>query len=203
MKRIVLVGGGGHCKVVIESLKELNIYDEILITDPDLPAGTEIMDCKVVGDDSLLQTLYNDGVTDAFVTVGSIKTTKIRRRIAEKVQAIGFFEPVIIDATAVVAASAHIGSGTYIGKKSVVNADCVIGDHSIINTASVMEHESCCGEFCHVSIGAICCGNVKLGNDVFVGANSTIIQGISVVDNTVVGAGVVVRKKIEKARVVI
>lgn len=203
MRKIVLVGGGGHCKVIIETLKELNIYDEIVITDADLTPGTKVLGCEVVGNDDCLQHLYDEGTTDAFITVGSIKSTVVRRKVADKIKAIGFNEPVIIDKTAIVAGSAQIGKGTYIGKKTVINADCKIGNHSIINTVAVMEHECVCGDFCHVSIGAICCGNVSLGNDVFVGANATIIQGLNVVDGTIVGAGVVVRKDIEKARIII
>ena len=189
MKRIVLAGGSGHCKVIIETLKELNIYDEILITDASLMPGTKILGCEVVGNDDSLQRLFDEGVTDAFVAVGSIKTTLVRRKIAEKIESIGFHEPVIIDNTAVVASSAKIGKGTYIGKNAVVNADCKIGNYSIINTAAIMEHECVCGDFCHVSIGAVCCGNVCLGNDVFVGANSTVIQKVSLPSNTIVGAG--------------
>lgn len=192
MKKIVLTGGSGHCKVIIETLKELNIYDEIFITDENLVPGTKVLGCEVVGNDDCLQRLFDEGVTDAFVTVGSIKTTVIRRKLAEKIQTIGFHVPVIIDNTAVVASSAKIGKGTYIGKKTVVNADCRIGDYSIINTAAVMEHECVCGDFCHVSIGTICCGNVTLGNDVFVGANSTVIQGVSIGMNSVIGAGSIV-----------
>ncbi len=203
MKRIVLVGGGGHCKVVIDTLKELNSYDEIVITDLFLSKGTDVLGCKVVGDDDCLQTLFDDGVTDAFITLGSIKSTNARRKVAKRIQDIGFGEPVIIDASAVVASSADVGKGVYIGKKAVVNADCKIGDYAILNTASVMEHECVCGEFCHVSIGAICCGGVCMGNDVFIGANATVIQGISIVDNTIVGAGAVVRKNIKEARIVI
>lgn len=203
MKKIVLAGGSGHCKVIIETLKELNIYDEIFITDASLTPGTKVLGCEVVGDDDSLQRLFDDGVTDAFVTIGSIKTTSIRRKVAEKIRTIGFNEPVVIDRTAIVASSAQIGRGTYIGKKAVINADCKIGNYSIINTAAVMEHECVCGDFCHVSIGAICCGNVILGNDVFVGANATVIQGRTVAAKAVIGAGVVVRNDIEKAGVIV
>ncbi|MCR5397706.1 MAG: NeuD/PglB/VioB family sugar acetyltransferase [Lachnospiraceae bacterium] len=198
MKKIVLAGGSGHCKVIIETLKELNIYDEIFITDENLVPGTKVLGCEVVGNDDCLQRLFDEGVTDAFVTVGSIKTTAIRRKLAEKIQTIGFHVPVIIDNTAVVASSAKIGKGTYIGKKAVINADCIIGNYSIINTAAVMEHECTCGDFCHVSIGAVCCGKVCLGNDVFVGTNATVIQKVSIPSNTIVGAGSLILNSIKE-----
>ena len=196
-KKIVLIGGGGHCKSVLDSLLRNNEYDEIVITDNDIPVDTEIMGCRVVGNDDVLPYLLSAGFTEAFITVGSIKSTKVRRILFEKAKDLSFNMPNIIDRSAVVSDYAKLGKGIFIGKCSVVNADATIGDVAIINTCSVIEHECAVGDYSHISVGAKLCGNVKIGNDSLVGAGSVVIQGIEVGNNVIIGAGSTVLKSIE------
>ncbi len=127
MKKLILVGGGGHCKSVLDAALAMHEFDEIVITDPDIPAGTEVMGCKVVGSDEKLPELKKQGYDYAFVTVGSIKSTAVRRKIAENLKTIGFQFPVIIDPSAIVSSTATVGDGTFIGKRAVLNAEIQVG----------------------------------------------------------------------------
>ena len=200
MKKLVLIGGGGHCKSVLDAALRTKEYDEIVITDAELPIGTKILGCKVVGDDSILSQLYQNNFRYAFITVGSVKSDNVREKIMNKIALLGFRFPVIIDETAVVSKFAVIGDGTFIGKNAIVNADANIGAQAIVNTGAIIEHDCKIENFCHVSVGATLCGNVSVGKYSFIGAGSTIIQGIHIGENVTIGSGSTVIKSVENGR---
>ena len=199
---LVLVGGGGHCKSVLDTVLQLGLYDKVVITDDRNPPGTRIMGCEVAGRDDILGGLYQDGIRHAFITVGSIKNTEPRRRLYARVRAMGFAFPNIVDASAVVSPSVRLGQGIFIGKNAVVNSCAKIEDMAIINTAAVVEHECVIGAFAHVAVGAVICGNVRIGDNTFVGAGATVIQGICIGENSVIGAGSLVLRDVGSQRVI-
>lgn len=194
--KLVLIGGGGHCKSVLDSLCMMDMYSDIVITDYNKPVGSKVLGYEVVGTDDELPFLFQIGFRQAFITVGSIKDTSMRRKAYEKAKKLGFMFPMIIDPTAIVAYSARIGRGVFIGKNAVVNADVVIDDMAIINTGAIIEHDCYVGEFSHVAVGAIICGGVQIEKDVFVGANAVVIQGKRIGNGSIIGAGAVVNKDI-------
>lgn len=196
--KLVLIGGGGHCKSVLDAVYAMGAYSEIVITDYNKPPGSLILGCQVVGTDDELSELFRKGVNHAFITVGSIRDTMIRRKAYERARKMGFTFPTVIDPTAVLAASAQIGKGVFIGKNAVVNADAVIEDMAIINTGAIIEHECHVGEFSHVAVGAVVCGRTKIENDVFVGANATVIQEVKIGMNSIIGAGSIVINDVPK-----
>ena len=187
-KKLVLVGGGGHCKSVIDSLSGQKEYSEVVITDCSLPEGTIVNGCKVVGNDDCLPDLKNNGFDYAFVTMGSVGKPNARVSLVEKIEKMGFIIPIIIDSTAALSKDVQIGKGTFIGKNATINTGVSIGRHCIINTGCIIEHESEIGDLCHIATGAILCGGVHVGNNSFVGAGSTIIQSVCIGKNVVIGA---------------
>ena len=196
-KKIVLIGGGGHCKSVLDAALRMGQYTEIVITDPIFEKGTSISGCAVVGDDSVLPELKNIGFEYAFITVGSIADPKLRITLARKAERLDFKIPVIIDPSANVSASASIGEGTFVGKNAVVNADARIGKHCILNTGCIVEHECSVCDFTHVSVGAILCGNTHVGRESFIGAGATVIQGIRIGSQTIIGSNSTVLSDVE------
>lgn len=196
--KIVLVGGGGHCKSVLDCLWRQNPHAQPVIVDPMLPVGSTVLGAKVAGGDDALPALFDAGYHQAFVTVGSILSSSTRRKIAGKLQAIGFSFPVIADPSAVISPFSVLGHGVFLGKNAIVNAEAVIGDHAIINSAAVIEHESRVGAFVHVSVGSILCGNVTVDDDAFIGAGAVVIQGIQIGKAAIVGAGCTVKKHIKE-----
>ena len=117
----------------------------------------------------------------------------IRKKIFEKLKGIGFTLPVIKDPSAVVSSSARIGEGTFIGKGAVVNAGAQVGRMVIINSMALVEHECVLGDFSHIAVAAVLCGEVSVGRAAFVGANATVIQGMKIKPHQIVPAGAVVR----------
>lgn len=189
MEKLVLIGGGGHCKSVIDTIKRLNLYDEIVIVDVKFPTYRMVLDFDVVcGDDGLPQ-LRKSGFDKAFITAGSIKDTSLRQELYWKAHNLGFIFPNIIDPSAIVSEYVTLGKGIFIGKQAIINADVHIGDMAIINTGAVIEHECKINTYVHIAAGAVLCGNVSVGNSSFVGAGSTIIQGVSIGKNSIIGAG--------------
>lgn len=195
--KVVLIGGGGHCKSVLDAANRMNVFDEIVITDPKMEKGDTILECKVVGTDYELEKLRSRGFDCAFITVGSVGTSLLRKQLADKLIALKFSFPIIVDPSATVSKSAIIGSGTFIGKNVVVNADVNIGAHCIINTGAIIEHECSVGDFSHISVGSILCGKVKVGKNSFIGAGSTVIQCLHIGNNVVIGANSTVLKNVE------
>ncbi len=201
-KRLVLIGGGGHCGSVLDTAKRMNLFEEIVITDKSMAAGNRFMGCRVAGGDDVLPRLFQDGFGMAFVSVGSIKSARLRKELSQTAKEAGFDFPNIIDPSAVVSDYAVIGKGIFIGKNAVVNAGARIGDMAIINTGAVVEHGCRIGAFSHVSVGAVVCGDSEVGDSVFVGANATVIQGVRIGMNSVIGAGSVVLRDVARDSIV-
>ena len=194
MKKLVLIGGGGHCKSVLDAALRMKLFQKIVILDPGITEGNKILECSVVGDDEKLNELLKMGFDNAFITVGSIGNTKLRKKLFRKASELGFSFPNIIDPSAVVSKYAILGNGIYIGKNVTVNADVRIDDHAIINTSSIVEHDCQIGKFVHIAVGAVVCGNCIIEDDAFVGANATIIQGITISNGRFIKAGEIISK---------
>jgi len=192
-RKILLLGGGGHCKSVLDTLLSLGLYDDIGIVDKE---DNEILGVPVVGTDQDLTTLIQNGWTDAFVTVGSVGNTTLRRRLFKLIKGIGFHIPSIVDNSAVLAREIQLGEGCFVGKKTVINTGATLGCCAIVNTGAVVDHECIVGDFSHISPGVILCGQVIIGDDTHIGAGSVIRQQISVGTNVMIGSGSVVVKNI-------
>lgn len=198
-KGLLLIGGGGHCCSVIDSLvSDLACpYDKIAVIDTADKRGCTIAaDIVCIGTDDELEPLRQEGYTDAFISLGSIGNPALRIRLAEKAAGFGYQFPNIIDPTAVIGQNVSFGSGIYVGKRAVINYGCLIGDGAIINTGSILEHQCRIGKYCHIAPGAVLCGNVKVGSHSHVGAGSAVKQGISIGNDTVIGLGSTVVKDI-------
>ncbi len=192
-RRLLLLGGGGHCRSVVDSALSLNIYDEIGIVDF---KDSSCLGIPVVGTDDDLPALYSKGWTDAFITLGSIGNTTVRRKLFQLINSIGLMVPAIIDPSAAVAAGTEIGRGVFIGKNAVLNTGASVGDCAIINTGAVVEHDCSVGAFAHVSPGAVLCGEVTVGADAHVGAGAVVRQQLVIGEHALIGAGSVVLREI-------
>ena len=202
-RNILLLGAGGHCLSVLDSLKSLNLYENIGLGIRDngnfTASDTDIDKMNsafIVGSDKDLLLLFEQGYTDAFITVGSIGNPTIRKSLYNMVKQIGFNIPNIIDKTAVVSTIVSLGEGVYVGKNAVINAGCTIGNCTIINTMALIEHECCIGDFAHIAPGSILCGNVVVGENTHIGAGSMIRQGLNIGTDTIIGMGSVVLERI-------
>lgn len=203
MKKIVLVGGGGHCKSVANSLQRAGLYDDAIVVDQAFPQLRDVLGIPVVGKDDKLSNLKNAGYDHAFITVGSIKSTTLRRRLYKETVRLGFCLPYIVDPSAQVSEHAKLEAGVFIGQNSIVNAEAHICKMAIINTGATIEHDCTVGEYSHVAIGATLCGNVSVGNDTLIGAGAVVIQGVRIGNSALVGAGSIVLRDVNDYETVV
>jgi sugar O-acyltransferase (sialic acid O-acetyltransferase NeuD family) len=196
-KKLLLIGGGGHCKSVLDSILPLNEYSEIGIIDKNENIGESILGIPIIGCDDDLSKLYHDGYHYAFVTVGSIGEPSLRIKLYKMLERIGFEIPNIIDLTAIVSRQVKMERGIFIGKNVVINVGTSIKDGSIINTGSTIEHDCIINQFCHIAPGSVLCGEVEVGENTHVGAGSVIRQQIKIGSNAIIGMGSVVLKDIK------
>ena len=191
--KLLLIGGGGHCHSVLDSVLAMGTYDEIGIVDN---IDSSFLGVSVVGNDKDIPYLIQASWTDAFVAVGSVGDTRIRRQLYEMIKKHGLMVPTIIDPTAIVAQGVEIEEGVFVGKRAVINTGCTIGTCAIINTGAIIEHDCKIGSFSHISPGTTICGQVKVGDSSHVGAGSVIKQLIEIGNEALIGAGSVVVKNI-------
>ncbi len=193
-KRLLLIGGGGHCRSVLDCALSMKCFDEIGIIDCDSSVST--IGIYVVGSDEDLPRLKNEGWTDAFVSVGSIGSTNLRRKLFKTISDLEFAIPTIIDPSALIGRETEIGEGVFIGKQAVINVGSSIEACAIINTGVIIEHDCKVGAFSHISPGGTLCGQVVVGDDSHIGAGTVIRQCIRIGNNSLIGAGSVVIKDV-------
>ena len=191
MEKIVLVGGGGYCQVIIDIIRSTKQYEIIGVTDNNKVDNT-ILDVPVIGSDEDLYELFNKGVSNAFVCVGALNNMMLRDEIFFNLKKIGFNIPKLIHSSAIVSPYAKVYDGTCIMPGAIINAGSVINENCIINTASVVEHDCIIGRNTHISPKSCILGGCKVGANSHIGAGSTIIQRTSIGNNVIVGAGAVV-----------
>jgi UDP-perosamine 4-acetyltransferase len=196
MKKIVLIGAGGHCKVIIDIIRSSSEYEIIGITDEHTKTD-RILNVPIIGDDRKLIEIYESGVKNAFVCVGALNNMNLRNKLYGKLKTIGFKLPILKHKSSIVSEYTTIGYGTCIMPGAIINAGSVIGINSIINTGSVIEHDCEIGNNTHISPNVSIAGSVRIGDNTHIGIGSTVIQGINIGNNVTIGAGAVVIEDIK------
>jgi sugar O-acyltransferase (sialic acid O-acetyltransferase NeuD family) len=192
MKELLLIGGGGHCISIIDTLSDIEDYNIAGIVDIKEKIGETILGVQIIGEDNDLKYFYKQGIKHAFISIGSIGDVSLRRKLYQTAKEIGYLFPTIIDKSAIVSKYSSIGSGTFIGKGSIINGNTSIGSNVIINSGSIVEHDCVINDYCHIAPGSSLSGNVRIGENTHIGTNSTIIENIVIGENTIIGAGSVV-----------
>ena len=194
-KSLILVGGGGHCKSVIDVAESAG-YNILGILDMLEDVGKPVLDYKVIGtDDDIPQ--YVD-IAEFVITVGFIKNPSTRIKLYNRIKEAGGKLATIVASTARVSKYANLGEGTVVMHNAFVNAGAQIGANCIINTFCDIEHDAVVGDQCHISTGVMVNGDCEIGERVFVGSQSVLANGVSIGDDIIVGAASFVRKSISE-----
>ena len=190
MSRIVVVGGGGHAKVVISVLRRLP-WDIAGYTDS-RDRGA-ILGVKRVGDDSAIPGLLEaDPQMEAVIGIGKIDASRARLQLQDELAAAGLAFPAIVSPRAVVNDEVTLGPGTVVLDGAVLNSGTVTGRGCIFNTNSTVDHDCRIGHDVHVAPGATVSGGVTVGDDCMIGAGATLIHGVTICPGVLVGAGATV-----------
>ena len=191
---LILIGGGGHCKSVIEVAESAGYEIKGILDMPDEVGKDVLPGHKVIGTDDEIPQYVEE--CDFIITVGFIKNPALRIKLYNKVKAAGGRLATIIASTAHVSKYAELGEGTVIMHHVFVNAGAKIGDNCIINTFVNIEHDAEVGNQCHISTGTMVNGECKIGENCFIGSQSVCANCIEIASDIIVGAGSVVRKSI-------
>ena len=192
MEDILLVGGGGHCKSLIDVIELENKFNIVGIIDKKELIGTKILNYEVIACDDELQEL-SKMIKYAVISVGQIKTADLRIKLFELTKLHGFLMPSIISPRAYVSKHASIGEGSVVFHDALINANARIGKNCIINSKALIEHDCLIGDNCHVSTGVIINGGVQIEDNCFIGSNGTTKEDVVIETNSFIKAGSVVK----------
>lgn len=187
---VVILGAGGHGKVVLDILRAQRQHHVVgfLDADPSL-AGTKVGGVEVLGAVNLLGRLRQQRVRGAIVAIGDNRT---RRRYADEILACGLELISAVHPSAVVASGATLDAGVVVAAGAVVGVDSKVGRDAIINTGALVDHECIIGAAAHICPGVALAGRVEVGAEAFVGIGSRVIQCVKIGAGALVAAGAVV-----------
>lgn len=197
MKKIAIIGGGGHAKVIMDIIlknKKMGENVEILgFFDDDLHKK-EVCGLPVLGSISDIEKEIKKYENIGLIL--GIGDNKIRKKIFNKLDSIGINYFTAIHPSAVIGNRVSIGEGTVMVAGSIINIDTHIGKHCIINTSASVGHDIIVGDFVHISPGVRLTGGVTIYDGVHIGAGAVTVPGITIGENSIIGAGAVVTKDI-------
>ncbi len=193
MDKIIVIGGGGHAKVIISILKKLRAYEILGYVEKDNKGA--ILGVPYIGDDhDLKKFIETKKVTQAVLGVGHIADYTRRVELYQQMTALGYAFPKIVSPHAIINEAVEIGDGTVVMDGVVVNSGAKIGKCCILNTRSVIDHDCEIGDFVHLAPGAVLSGGVNVGSYTFIGAHATVINYKKIAQKCIIGAGAVVMR---------
>jgi sugar O-acyltransferase (sialic acid O-acetyltransferase NeuD family) len=192
---IIVYGGGGHGKSLIDLLRALRTYRIVGVIDDSLdPKGQhEIMGVPVLGSAQVLPALYAQGVRLAVNAVGGIGNIAIRIKVFERLVDAGFTCPAVVHPSAVVEPSAFLSAGVQIFPLAYVGSEARLGFGAIVNTGAIVSHDCQVGEYANLSPGAILAGEVQIGADTLVGMSSTVNLRTRIGNHARIGNGATIK----------
>ena len=188
MKDIILIGGGGHCKSVIDVIEKEGQFKIAGIVDKPEFLGSDILGYSVIGNDSDLGNLAKK-YQYALITVGQIKSPLLRIKLFELAEKSGFTLPSIISPRAYISKHAMVGKGVVIMHDVLINANAKIGDNCIINSKVLIEHDCSISKHCHISTNATINGGVTVKPGCFIGSGAITKESIIIAKNSFIKAG--------------
>ena len=191
MISLVLIGGGGHAKVVAAIVGKIGRYQIVGYTAP--IAGSAPLNLSYLGTDEILPDLLaSKRVTGAAIGIGIIEINGKRAALHRSVAAHGLSLPSIVSPTAVVNEPARIGNGTVVMDGVVINPGAMIGELCIVNTNATVEHDCTVGSYSHIAPGAVLCGGVTVGEETLIGTSACVLPGLRIAARCLIGGGATV-----------
>ncbi len=195
MEKVIVIGDGGHAKVVIDIIECENKYEIIGVTSKDKTHG-KFFGYDILGNDSVLIDYFKKGIKNVAIGVGGFTDNVLRKKIFEKLDAIGFNIINAIHPSAVVSKYAKLGRGVVIFPNASINTDAILKDNVILVTNSSVDHESVIESHVLISAGVTVGANVSVGEGSLLGIGATVVSEKKIGKNTLVAAGACVVKDI-------
>lgn len=190
-KSVFLFGYSGHAYVIIESLLDAGYRIEGYFDFKEAKKNPYRLDYFGYEEEVDVKSIVGNNLV--FPSIGDVS---IRKKVLRLFEELHLNQFVAIDPSANISRTALINPSTYIGKNAIVNAQAEIGKGVILNTACIIEHECRISDYVHIAPGVVLSGNVSVGDDSFLGANSVVRQNLTISSGNVIGAGSVVTSNV-------
>lgn len=194
--KIIVYGGGGLSKMIIESVRVLGVYQIVGIIDDNLQKGEDVLGSPVLGGAEELPKLFEEGVRMAVNSVGGIGNYKVRLKVFHTLADAGFICPPIVHPTAHVDPSARLEAGVLVLAQSYVSGNARVGMGTLINNSVVISHDCVVGACANFSPGAMIAGDVIIGDFTQVGMNATVNIGVHVGRECLIGNGATIKEDV-------
>ena len=189
MNRLIIIGAGGHGRVIADMAMKLG-YTDISFLDDNAEGCW--MGCSVAGKTCEILS-FDNGRTDFVIGIGN---NAVRKRIAEQ-YSVNWVT--LVHPTAQTAIDVKLGAGTVVMAGAIINASARVGAHCIINTGAIVEHDNVLGDYVHISPRAALAGTVHIGEATHIGIGAVVRNNLHIIGGCVIGAGAVVVKNIESS----
>ena len=199
---IIIYGGGGHGKALIDLIRMLATYPIVGIVDDSLPAGSSIMGVPVLGGSNILHKLVQQGVHLAANAVGGIGNIINRINVFERLNEAGFSCPTLVHPTAFVEPGAILSEGVQVMPHAYVGSEVQVGFGAIVNTGAIVSHDCNIGDYANLSPGAILAGEVMVGSATLIGMGVTVNLRVKIGSRARIGNGATVKQDVPEGGIV-
>lgn len=199
---LIIYGGGGHGKSLVELVRSLRSFDLVGIVDDGLPAGSSVLGTPVLGGSAVLDELTGHGVRHAVNAVGGIGNLTPRLQVFERLKQAGFTFPTVVHPSAVVEPSADLDAGVQVFAHAYIGSSVKVGFGCIVNTGAILSHDCLLGEIVNISPGGILAGGVHVGVRTLIGMGATVNLEVKIGAGARVGNGATVKADVPDGAVV-
>jgi sugar O-acyltransferase (sialic acid O-acetyltransferase NeuD family) len=199
---ILVYGGGGHGKALIDLIRTLHVYHVVAVIDDGIPVGEKILGIEVLGGAEMLANLYDQGVHLAVNAVGGIGNLPVRLKVFERLAEAAFVCPTLVHPSAVVEPSARLAAAVQVMPLAYVGSEAEVGYGAIVNTGAIVSHDCRVGNYANLSPGAILAGEVQIGSGALIGMGATVNLRAKVGSRARVGNGATVKSDVPDGGIV-
>ncbi len=188
---VIVIGVGGHAKVVIASLHALDAHVLTLVDEDPQLIGAELLGCRVTGGDD---SVFSHNPSDVLLVngLGSIDRPTSRCGVFQRMKERGYRFATVVDPRAIISVDVGLGEGSQVMAGAVIQPGCRLGINSIVSTRASVDHDCIIGAHAHVAPGAVVSGGVRIGEFAHIGAGAVIRQYVSIGQRGLVGIGAAV-----------
>jgi UDP-perosamine 4-acetyltransferase len=201
-EKILIIGAGVHAEVILNMLLCYNDNEIVGFTDITKKKGDKILGYPILGTDSIILDLANQGKIDSVIIGLGYKLLETRQEIFNFCKKNNIKLTKAIHPSAIISITSTIGEGVAIMAGAIINPNTIIGDNTVINTGAIIDHNNIIGNNVFIQIGAKLAGNVVVHDNTIVGMGSNILEKLEIGSNSIIGAGSVVLKNILNNQIV-
>ena len=201
-KAILVYGGSGHGKSVIDLLRAIGGYEIQGVIDDGMPAGKKVMDNLILGGADKLAELHDNEIRLAVNAVGGVGDIMSRVRVFNRLAEAGYFCPSLVHPTAFVEPTAILAPGVQVFPHAYVGSDTSVGFGCIINTGAIISHDCSIEDYANIAPGATLAGGVQVGESALIGMGVTINLNTAIGSRARIGNSAVVKTDVPSGGVV-